>query len=581
MKLSNINQFEKIKGLLHKIRLQSKITLITLGLISIAWFFIQADVPVKIQKGVKLTFENSDLLSNKVSTIFIDSFDIKWFGTDKGISRYDGIQWDTLDINSTFPLLNNNVKKIAYERTGYGHEMWIATDGGLSVASFNIDGVTAATTYYKGGTESGILSDTITTVGIDVLHNRWIGTKNGISIFGEAGWDSLKTYEDANFDEHDLTDVLITGVGSYVKDAMAYISTYGGGILRYNYNDIDGFSGASTLESEWSKLPSNYINSVTIVDTIQYYGSDGGLCKHNGPDTKHFWTFYSTDDGLISNKVRAVEVDNNGVIWIGTDQGLNIKNGKKWFTYITSDGLINPVINDIKKDFSGNIWIATNGGIEYFSSIPGRQTGGFDPIQTKNIIASNVTADLSDIEWTSGDEEQRVVFMKAGSDGLVTPIDNKTYHADNVFGLGDEENGWYCIYNGMDNKMTVTGLSANTMYRIMACEYSGSVGSEKYFKEEAVGNPANFTTLNTGIDLTVNDPFAIYPVPFQNYIKIKSTGSLSEFKITIFSLDGKLLYQTKLTANETTIHTSKLTAGNYILQISNGKENYNYKVVKK
>jgi hypothetical protein len=576
----SINQYGKIRRIMRKIRMLSKATIFSLGLVTVVWVFTQSVTPDKTPKGIKLNLGNSDILSNKVAAIFIDSFDVKWFGTDKGISRFDGVQWDTFNINSAIHLLNNNVKKIAYERSSYGHEIWIATDRGLTVAGFNVDGVTSATTYYKGGTESGIVNDTITAIGIDVLHNRWIGTKKGLNVFGPNGWDSLKTYEDSDFGIHNLTKVLITDIAGYDNNASAYISTYGGGIIRYNYNDIDGFTGASTLDNKWSRLPSNYINSVTIIDTVQYYGSLGGLYKHNGADTKHYWTFYSTADGLISNNVLSVEVDNNGAVWIGTDQGLNIKNGKKWFTYVTSDGLINPVINDIKKDFSGNVWIATNGGVEYFSAIPGRQTGGFNPIQTRNVIAFNVTADLSDIEWTNGDEDQRVVFIKAGSDGLVAPVDNKTYHANSTFGAGDEENGWYCIYNGMDNSMTVTGLSANTMYRIMACEYSGNIGSEKYFKEEAVGNPANFTTLHTGIEWSKTDNFEIYPNPFNSILNLKNTGSLENYNVSVYSSDGKILYNAKVTSKESSINTSVFKAGIYIIQITNGKESYSYKVLK-
>jgi len=91
------------------------------------------------------TPDNSELLSEKVTSIFIDSFNVKWFGTDKGISRFDGTNWDNINDNNF--LLNNNVKQIAYERSGFGHEIWIATDGGLSVAAFDIDGISSATTY--------------------------------------------------------------------------------------------------------------------------------------------------------------------------------------------------------------------------------------------------------------------------------------------------------------------------------------------------------------------------------------------------------------------------------------------------
>jgi len=86
-------------------------------------------------------------------------------------------------------LLNSNIKDIEYERTGYGTELWMATDSGLTVASYNVDGITSATTYHRGN--SGLLRDTISNVAVDAVHNRWIATDTAITIFRGNKWDTL------------------------------------------------------------------------------------------------------------------------------------------------------------------------------------------------------------------------------------------------------------------------------------------------------------------------------------------------------------------------------------------------------
>ena len=71
--------------------------------------------------------------------------------------------------------------------------------------------------------------------------------------------------------------------------------------------------------------------------------------------------------------------------------------------------------------------------------------------------------------------------------------DNTTYSASSIFGQGDEigDTGWYCVYNGADSSVTVTGLVTNTNYRAMVCEYYNSSGFEIYNAGTASHNPEN------------------------------------------------------------------------------------------
>jgi ligand-binding sensor domain-containing protein len=179
---------------------------------------------------------------------------------------------------------------------------------------------------------------------------------------------------------------------------MIFITTDSAGVLRYDFDLIDGFTGASAYGEQWTPLETNTVNSVTIIDTIQWFGTPFGAFKHYGNSTKLNWDIYNADSGLISLNVRAIEIDNDGNIWFGTDKGLSIKTESGWFQYpggiqasgltfmsgidtamITwingngiaeGTGLIHSVVNDIKKDFSGKIWVATDGGIEYFTEVP-------------------------------------------------------------------------------------------------------------------------------------------------------------------------------------------------------------------
>lgn len=72
------------------------------------------------------------------------------------------------------------------------------------------------------------------------------------------------------------------------------------------------------------------------------------------------------DDGLSQSNVLAILQDSQGLMWFGTENGLNRYNGYEIETFKRERG--NPLalgsdfIYDLAEDADGNLWIATNGG---------------------------------------------------------------------------------------------------------------------------------------------------------------------------------------------------------------------------
>jgi len=124
------------------------------------------------------------------------------------------------------------------------------------------------------------------------------------------------------------------------------------------------------------------------------------------------------------------------------------------------------------------------------------------PAQATNIVFSNVQSTQFDFNWTDGNGTKRAVFIAQASSGTAVPVVNTTYTANTAFSSGQQigATGWYCVYNNTAHAtpVTVTGLSANTTYRVMVCEYNGTAGSEVYNISTATGNPLNQTTTAGG-----------------------------------------------------------------------------------
>src|SRR5690348_10491751 len=71
----------------------------------------------------------------------------------------------------------------------------------------------------------------------------------------------------------------------------------------------------------------------------------------------------SEENGLSDNHVQCVLKDREGLVWIGTGDGLNLMDGStiKVFKHNNSDStsLINNEITCLAEDHEGNIWIGT------------------------------------------------------------------------------------------------------------------------------------------------------------------------------------------------------------------------------
>ena len=117
--------------------------------------------------------------------------------------------------------------------------------------------------------------------------------------------------------------------------------------------------------------------------------------------------------------------------------------------------------------------------------------------QVSDVVLSNITPTQFTAEWSGGDSENVIVFVQEENDpGTMpppgtfpgsgnsdsNPADHTTYTPVSIFGQGGEigSTGWYCVYNGPANSVTVTGLTPGKHYKIAGFGYNGTAGNEVY-----------------------------------------------------------------------------------------------------
>ncbi|MCA1815804.1 MAG: hypothetical protein LC746_05240, partial [Acidobacteria bacterium] len=81
----------------------------------------------------------------------------------------------------------------------------------------------------------------------------------------------------------------------------------------------------------------------------------------------HQWGAVTLFHGLPSDRVRAIEQDDEGALWFGTDGGLARYDGRRTQT-ITVEGLPQSRINALKFDESGALWVGTDAGAALLSN---------------------------------------------------------------------------------------------------------------------------------------------------------------------------------------------------------------------
>ncbi len=207
------------------------------------------------------------MISDKIFAAAVDSQHVRWFGTDKGLMSFDGAKWKSY--TTVDNLADNHVNAIAYEETSYGPEIWVGTNNGISVINTKIDAVSFATPYRTTNSKyPGMISDMIHSATVDTVHNiRWFGTDKGLIAFGAS---SFKSYTMDDFLSNNVVTSAAVG-----NNGMVYFGTQGGGASRF-----DGVSGASPVDTEWSEIASNNIQSIAVNKYgVVFFATDKGVTK--------------------------------------------------------------------------------------------------------------------------------------------------------------------------------------------------------------------------------------------------------------------------------------------------------------
>ena len=180
---------------------------------------------------------------------------------------------------------------------------------------------------------------------------------------------------------------------------------------------VSVFDGTTwtTYNTSNSDLVSNRVNAIAIdQEGNKWFGTMGGVSKLNDGGTPHnksddTWTTYTTSNsGLVFNKISSVAVDQAGNKWFGTrlsdgyGYGVSKFTGGSWMTYNTSNrALASDSVNAIVADLSGNVWVATTtGGVSKYNGTSWTTYRASSGLASDHVWA--IAVDGADVKWFGG-----------------------------------------------------------------------------------------------------------------------------------------------------------------------------------
>ena len=378
---------------------------------------------------------------------------LMWIGTDHGGIQI--INKQNLNITSiqhnpfrNRSICSNTITSLYRDRDGF---IWIGSfKNGFSyyhqhLFNFNLFQVTPPD-------GSSTESNDIDNFAEDALGNLWIGTNGGGLIYFDRKNNTFKQFKHNPNDPNSLSADIIVGM-HYDSKGLLWVGTYFGGLncydgkkfIHYRHDPLNPMSisddrvwdicednngliwvgtllgGVSVIDPQKQKVVAVYkgfqspVKSYVVFDIAKgrlgelWFATVDGVRMFNPENNQ--WSYYQHDEksenSLSHNHSHAVMEDSQGLIWIGTADGLNLldRSTGKFKVFRQKDGLPTNHIITILEDNNHRIWLGTTNGLSVLEiqKINGEDQYHFINFDDKDGLQSNVFNEKAAYKCKNGD----------------------------------------------------------------------------------------------------------------------------------------------------------------------------------
>ena len=375
-----------------------------------------------------------------VTAVVQDHNGFIWFGTQNGLSRYDGkkIVHYYNQPDDPYSINNNWISALYSDREG---RLWVGTASGAHLYLPETDS-------FKNFEQDEIKDASIGTITEDNQGHIWFSSHfSGVIKYDiQSGQFTTFNNQNSKLKASELNDILID------DNNNVWVATVNNGIV-IKLADSDQFVGLNL------PLPTDKIKALyQAKDKAIWLGTDdSGVFRYaNDEITDHF----ISPDSRCSNSITDILQDQMGEFWFGTEQGLcQLTADKQLIQHQQKNeeitGLTDNRIFSLMQDSGGVIWVGTisgvskwNASLTYFDHINKMN----NPDLSSNSVMAFTTVENNLFVGSWGEGVSRLLLPEASTE--VTDYDRRlaTIPQQNIMSLfaDSQQNLWLGTYrNGL------------------------------------------------------------------------------------------------------------------------------------
>jgi len=404
------------------------------------------------------------LSGSAVRCILQDSKGFIWFGTNDGLSKYDGYSLTVYEHDPENPnsLSHNYVRAIHKDRSGV---LWIGTHGG---GLDQFDRENEQFIHYQHNPEDphSLASNRVRSVHEDQFGMLWIGMDGGgLDRFDRENGSFIHYQHDPD-DPHSLSNNHVRSIHED-RSGVLWIGTHGGGLDRFD-RENEQFIHYQHDPDDPHSLSNNRVWSIYEDRSgVLWIGTWDGLDAFERQEERFIHHRYDPADprSLSSNRVWSIYEDRAGVLWIGTwGGGLDTFDREKgrFFHHqhdaANAHSLSHDTVWSVYEDRSGVLWVGTGGGLDKVErekkQFTHYQSVSNDPQSLSHNRVWSIFEDRSGALWvgTSGGLDKIDRSTNNFAHYYYNPIDPQVLSHNNVWSIYEDRSGilWIGTWSGLD-----------------------------------------------------------------------------------------------------------------------------------
>ena len=316
---------------------------------------------------------DKSITASEVSCVVEDQNGILWFSTRDGISKFNSnkIKFKHFDIKPGNPKWMQDRWPFAFSEDSHG-QIWVGTYQGNGIYVYNKSKNTFRSLSPSNSPGALKCANDILVIYKDSKNQMWVCSNgSGLACYDEKK-DRFQFYQADSLNPHSIASNITNGIIED-KTGSLWIPTEKG-LSKFNRNTklFTNYYPVSTSKQADSDR-SNALSCILIdEDGVIWLGTESiGLVKlsfdgQGKPHYKFFRNIASDPNSISSNQIFAIAKAEGGKIWIGTNgAGLNLFDPKteRFKRYTVKDGLSNNVVYGMQSDPKGRVWASTNFGL--------------------------------------------------------------------------------------------------------------------------------------------------------------------------------------------------------------------------